>query len=149
REYYAVNPAATGRPQAVAVEVQKNPHPSHAQRANLLIYPAADQDYTLEGRYYIQPEALSTVRPIPYGSSEHSGTLKAACLASAELELDNEFGVRNAYFLKRLSASIAIDQRAKEQYLGYNGDASDMRGQGIRPVHGGQYVTFNGVLYDS
>jgi hypothetical protein len=144
---YTADQTRTGRPELLSVRPLKGTRANAGQRFELFIFPAADQDYTLTLRYHILPSALTDDRPYAYGGAAHAETLKAACLAAAELFLDNERGPMYAHFQARLLASIQIDQRHRPQHLGYNGDQSDGR-----DVRGWRWqrldeplVTFNGI----
>lgn len=143
----ALYPSVTGQPQMCAVQLPSQTNQYSGQRARLLIYPTADQDYTLQIQYYLLPDALSTTFPYALGGSTHAETIKAAVKAAAELYQDNERGPMNALFIDRMRASISLDRRNKAQHLGYNGDPSFNRG---RPY--GRYldntrlpITYNGV----
>ena len=150
RELFGLTPDLTGTPQVVAIEWSKNIAADQGQRAQMLVYPEADTDYTLEFQYYLQPDALTATRPYPYGGSRHAETIKAACLAAAELDLNGGGdGKREDFYLKRLGTSIMEDQRNRPQFLGYNGDCSDERRYvGRYNPHVLGTVQFNSVTYD-
>jgi len=149
RHLYALNPDATGRPLAAAIDPLKGTGQHQGQRFRLHLYPAADQAYTLEFAYYLNPDFLSGDRPYAYGGPQHAETLLASCQAVAELNLDDARGVRWQYFQERLAVSMDIDRRNKPQNLGYNGDRSDHKGRARRRHNPDGYtVTFNGVEYD-
>ncbi len=152
RPYYARNPTLTGRPRMANVEPIRGTTPSAGQRHQLCVWPAADQAYTLQFAYYINPNAMNGTLPYALGGPQHAETLQAACVAAAELYLDDMRGPRWEYFQERLLASVNMDRKLKPQLLGYNRDRSDMR----ETSHYGHVrgwwsqwadITFNGVGY--
>ena len=139
----------TGPPLMAAVRPKKGPSHDRGQRFELVLYPVADQAYSLQVRYYITPNALTGDRPYVYGGPEHHETILEACLASAEQRGDDAIGTHSMLFQERLAASIRMDRRHKPQTLGYNGDRSDGAGAGRRQsMADGLVATFNGTEYD-
>ena len=146
RAKYAELPDATGHPQFVAEEVLKGTTHDRGQKKRLLVWPAADADYTIQFRYYINPQRLQTAQPYCYGGPQHVETILESCLAVAESRMDDTQSVHAQLFVQRLAASISIDSRNKPQALGYNADRSDVVGNGRPSWHGwGDGATFNGV----
>jgi hypothetical protein len=145
---HAAQPDTTGAPRIAATEAIKGSTATEGTRFNLYYWPTADQNYTLRAEYKYLPDMLTGLLPYPPGGSEHAETIKAACLASAELHLDDAKGPRWMFFMERLSASVAVDARRKTvTKIGYNADRSDGRGW----FHGGNWrhldnppVTYNG-----
>lgn len=150
-EQLARYPTTTGRPWVVAIAPQKGTTTLQSTRSHLIFFPIPDQAYTVELRYSLIPEALTSANPWAYGGAVHAETLVAACRATAELLGDNEDGVQNAHFRERLATSIAIDRQLKSQTLGYNGDASDNRDLRVPQRYGYYFngpVLFNGQTWD-
>ncbi len=152
RPYYAKNPTLTGRPRLAAVEPIRGTTPDRGQRQQLYVWPIPDQTYQLQCPSYVNPDAMNGILPYALGGMQHAETLQAACIASAELYLDDMAGPRSEYFQQRLQASVNMDRKLKPQLLGYNRDRSDMRevgGYGPRARDWGDFatITFNGVAY--
>lgn len=115
---------ATGKPQNAAVNWRKGT--GHVgQRAELLIFPEADQEYTLTLQYYFLTDYISGASPYPYGGQLHASLYIASCLAVAEQRMNDRRGAQYIVFMERLVASISADRRSKPQVGGYNGDRSD------------------------
>ena len=99
----------------------------------------------------MNPDTLTTTFPYHMGGAEHAETVKAACIAAAELHLDDKKGPRWDYFMECLLTSVNIDRRNKPQNLGLNLDRSDDR-QGFSHaswLRDQQYTTtFSGTTYD-
>jgi len=143
RQLYQAMPAPnTGPPEYVAIAPQRMPSLStgtipaagstqyayQSQRNYLAVYPQADIQYTLQGQYYLIPEALSDSWPYVYGGAEHASTFRAACLKVAENFLDDTRrgdGPHSIEFKQRISASIGMDRKKKPQSGGLNTDSSD------------------------
>jgi hypothetical protein len=128
RQLYGTTPSMIGPPMFAALVPVKGVGATQGQRSQLMIFPLADQDYTLQFRYYILPNYLSTPFPYAYGGAQHSETILESCLAIAETRLDDSDGVHQDRFMERLKASIAMDRKTKPQRLGYNRDRSDEQG---------------------
>lgn len=115
---------------------------STGQRSTLLLWPTPDSAYNLTYRYAILPDRLLDTRPYPLGGAAHAETIRQACLAAAERELNQEQGVHAASFAERLSASLAVDMQRAPDSLGVLGDPG-MRRMEYEPAY---YVTYNGVV---
>lgn len=124
---YAALPDTTGAPRLAALEVVKGTTATEGTRYRLHVWPTPDAAYVLHADYKYLPDMLSGTYPYPPGGAEHGETIRAACVAAAELYLDNEKGAMWQNFVERLAASIAIDNRKKGWKIGYNGDRSDHR----------------------
>lgn len=118
-------PGQTGFPEMIAVNWMKGSGQAQGQRAQLLVYPIADAAYTMTIQYYVMPDTVTGTYPYHYGGAMHAETVKASCLAAAELLLDNQRGIMFENFMQRLTASISADRRSKPQVGGRNGDSSD------------------------
>lgn len=128
REKYAIAPEMQGPPMFAAVQVLKGTTATASNRAQLYLFPAADQTYTLQLSYFVNPDYLSTPFPYAYGGAQHAETILEACLAVAEERQDDQAqgtGPHARAFADRLLASVSMDRRNKPQRLGYNGDRSD------------------------
>jgi len=141
--------SSTGAPQMVAVQPLRGVRQDRGQRFQLIVWPTADQAYTLELQYHILPNFLDGTCPYTYGGAAHAQTFVESCLAMAEQRGDDMAGVHRALFMERLAASIAQDKKNKPQKLGYNADRSDgLTNRGRWPWRDDAYtVTYNGVTY--
>jgi hypothetical protein len=141
----------TGAPEECDVEPLRGPTASRGQRFQLVVYPAADQAYTLQANYSVHPNALSGLQGFPYGGAAHAETVREACLAAAEADLDGQAGVHEQKYQQQLAVSRQQDARRKPQHLGYNGDASggygDRDWRAARLFDGLPTVTFDGTEY--
>ncbi len=140
-------PQQTGQPIFCAVAVGEKTGVYKGQRANLIVFPAADQEYTLQIQYYILPNSLSTTFPYSLGGATHAETIKAAMKAAAEMHQDNARGVMYDLFVERMKASISLDRRNKAQSFGYNSDPGYNRDRfGYRYLNNIRVpITYNGV----
>jgi len=138
-------PDMTGQPLMCAVETPSKTNATRSQRSKMIFFPTADQDYTVEFQYYLQPDTLSTSFPYALGGAVHAETIKAAVKAAAEMHQDNERGTMYELFVERMKASVSLDNRNKAQYFGYNGDPSYNAGRAryVDRVQGP--ATYNGV----
>lgn len=147
RESYARYPGASGQPECAAERPIKGTDIKAGQRKELVIYPAADTNYTLTFAYYILPEFLSGTRPYAYGGAQHAETLLESCLAIAEQRMDDAMGVHTTKFKERLAASMNMDRRNKPALIGPNLDRSDGVDWNWRQRYLGSRITYNGQLY--
>ena len=128
-------PTSTGKPEHAAVEWLKGVEINRGQRANLLLFPASDADYTLNFQYYILPEMLTGTNPYVYGGSAHCETILESCKAKAEQNVNDTIGIHTTLFMERLIASISSDRRTKPQFFGRNLDRSDERARLMTNPH--------------
>lgn len=148
RERLALFPTTTGQPEMAAWLPIKGTTIDRGQRFDLTLSPIADQDYTLEMEYSLNPNFLTGSQPYAYGGPAHAETLLQACRAASEQQLDDMIGVQTQLFEQRLAASVDMDRKVKPPTLGYNGDRSDEKygRYGRKWNHYQQNViTFNGV----
>lgn len=126
RQMYSVIPTSSGPPQYAVVRPQKGTTMTKGQLSELFIFPLADQNYTLQLTYYVNPDYVSTANPYALGGSQHVETILESCLAVAEERLDDQMdGPHHQAFARRLAASVAMDRKNKPQNLGFNRDRSD------------------------
>lgn len=145
RRMYSVNPTMTGPPMYGAIIPKRGTGPTDGQRFNLLIFPIADQPYTFQLAYYINPDALTGDQPFAYGGVQHVETILESCLAIAEERFDDSHSVHAEKFKTRLMASISMDRRNKPQKTGYNGDRSDnVAWERYNPHYWAPPATYNG-----
>jgi hypothetical protein len=145
REMYACTPSMSGPPMFACQMAVKGTTGTAGQRFKLLVFPGADQDYTLQFQYYINPDYLSGAFPYAYGGAQHSETILESCLAVAEVRLDDAMSVHSAKFRERLQASVSVDRRNKPAKIGQNLDRSDwVYGQRINPHIWAGPATYNG-----
>lgn len=139
-------PNLSGWPRLVATNPLQRTDQTVGQRFQLMVWPTADVDYTLQFQMQWLPESLSADRPFPYGGAAHGETMKAACIAAAELHKDDDRGNRWQYFMEQLAKSVSIDRRMKARNIGENCDFSDHI-----PILRFPFTTttFNGVNPDS
>lgn len=147
RQKYSELPNSTGRPVMAAVQPIRQTSGVQGQRFQLLVWPVADQAYTLQISYYVNADALTANCLYPLGGMAHAETILESCLAIAEERLDDSSGVHAAKFAQRLAASISMDRRLKPQTLGNNGDRSDRPDLWGRDHYWDQSVTYRGVQY--
>ncbi len=144
REQFAADPDASGPPMFASVEWLKGTTVDGSQRAQLYVFPAADQAYTLQVPYYILGDYLTGTRPYALGGAAHAETILESCLAIAEQRYRGGSAIHSAKFMERLAASVAQDRRLKPQSGGRNTDLSDGM-DGYRQERGDVVVTYNGV----
>lgn len=125
RQMYSVTPSMTGPPMYAAVEPLRGTGATFGQRFELLIFPIADQEYTLQANYYVNPDYLTGAFPYALGGPEHTETILESCLAVMEERLDDTQGPHAQAFASRLKASIGMDRKKKPQKFGPNIDRSD------------------------
>lgn len=135
------------RPTVAAIR-PKSSDLTSGQRFEILLEPIPDAAYVLSYRKSLLPDALTSTdsKLIPLGSMMHTETLRASCVAAAEMQDLDKKGPKWTDFMERLSASVAYDQEmGSPDFFGYNSDNSD-------PGHYDNYhrsrvkglVTYNG-----
>ena len=149
RERYALTPEMSGPPMFAAEQPIRGTQPTAGQRFQLYLFPLADQDYTLQAAYSINPNYLTGDAPYAYGGPQHTETILESCLAVFEERQDDSAGVHRDAFRRRLMASISMDRKNKPQCLGYNRDRSDDSPYSRSNVHyWAPAPTYNGASFD-
>jgi hypothetical protein len=149
RAMFSQSPSITGPPMYAAPVWLKPISGTAGQRQAVLMFPAADQDYTLQFQYYLLPDFLSGAFPYVYGGAAHASLFKESALSIAEQWLDDEAGIHEAKFKERLAASIGMDRKSKPQKVGYNADRSDRPGFDRTLVHiWAPAATYNGQPFN-
>lgn len=144
---YAARPTETGSPQCVASTPVDQTTYLKGQRYRLIVFPEPDDAYTLEFAYSLLPDALRWDRPWPYGGAQHAETIQAACIAAAELYLNDMPGPRALYFHERLIASIGQDRKMRPPLIGHNGDPGGSGMWSRQDRYADATITYNGVEY--
>ena len=136
----------TGRTQYVAVRPKALGQTG--QRFELITWPIPDADYTLSYQYNAFPDKHGDIADTEYplGGMAHTETILESCLAVAEQRYDDaESTNHQEEFMRRLAASIDIDQKAGPQWLGYGADGSDEADR--EPLARTTRVSYNDVYY--
>lgn len=92
------------------------------QRKTLQFFPTANGSYTLSMRYTVLPDNLTDSFPYALGGAQHADTVRAACLAAAELDEDKAKGTQWEHFVGCLRKSVSLDRKLTPARMGYNGD---------------------------
>jgi hypothetical protein len=149
RSRFANQPGLTGPPMICAVEWEKGTTQLIGQRATLIFFPIADEDYLLQVQYYVIGEALTGDRPYVYGGALHSETILQGCLAVAEQRKNNAIGPQTQLYQEKLMNSKKIDGRNRPQHFGKATDGSDRGGGRMNPHYWGFPLgTYNGRSMD-
>lgn len=124
REYRQHAPR-TGVPQLAAVRpIGSNPQSHESGRWELMLYPTPDINYTIEFRFNLIADALLDGE-FPWGNAPHTETLIEACLAAADLHVNDEVGQHEAAYQRCLQTSYRYDLTATApEFFGYVGDGS-------------------------
>lgn len=80
------------------------------QRFDLAVHPIPDQDYVVNFRFEVHPDAL-TAGLYPYGGLKFAETIRQACLASAEAMFNDHKSNRRSEYALTLRTAIADDRR--------------------------------------
>ena len=154
-EQMYLDQSSTGSPRMIAQRPLKGQNIGKMQASEMVVYPTADQDYTLKFHYFFTPDYLLDVaQPYAAGGVEHHETIMECCLAVAEARRDNTLTVHASEAQRLLEQSIRLDRRRQPKKLGYNRDHSDRiddqhwndwNDHGLSNSSG---VIINGVQYD-
>lgn len=126
RQAMAADPEGTGPPQYVSIQATTRDS-STVQGMRLTVHPIPDVAVALTIPVRVNPMRLAALCPYPLGGVEHGQTIIAACLAAAEILLNDQAdGPNYQQFVRHLQASTERDRRhTSTTYFGYNGDQSD------------------------
>ena len=87
---------------------------TEGQRFELLTFPTTDVNRTINYRYAIQTDDVTSALPYPLGGADHGETFLYSCLARAELMIKHEPGMMAEEFKNQLAASIVMDRQARK-----------------------------------
>ena len=130
-----VSGSTSTTPYYAAVRPKVHDTTTTGQRFEIMFFPLPPAVYTISYVKRILPQMLvKTTIEYPYGGTEHAETIRAACIAAAEeQENDNRRDGNAVYdkkklFQERLASSISLD-KSKDgiDFYGYNSDNSDAR----------------------
>jgi hypothetical protein len=147
RRMYSVTPQMSGPPMYATQNPIKGTTFNAGTRFELMLFPAADQDYQVQGTYYVNPDYLSGAFPYAYGGPQHSETLLEACLSKAEKLLDDQATTHSMEFQRKLAESQRMDARMRPQKVGRNLDRSDDFGERWNPHWYAGAGTYNGQSF--
>lgn len=115
----------TGRPVIAAIR-PKALDPTLGTRYEILLWPTADQIYTIEATYRVSPLFLTLENNFPYGGHPHVETILASCLVAASNITGANIESTARILMERMQASISFDRKhSSPENLGYNRDRSD------------------------
>jgi len=142
--------STAARPMYYAIRVGQDADVNTSYK--MVFWPIPDQEYTVTGRYRINPFNMADDARLPLGGQPHAQTIIEACLASAEISQGGE-GIHNKKFLECLASSISHDRQVNSpDTVGYDYDNSHRR-YGYKGRFGNWHdldeniVTHNGIRY--
>lgn len=141
RQWRADAESETGTPYLLAVRVMDTGSPR--RRWEMLAYPLPEQDYVVQFPYMLHFDELVTpttdVHPAPF---MHDETIKAACRAVGEKEVERALGVEWDYYKNSaLPASYRIDAMSAPKKLTPSRRTRNI--QAFRAMYQRPNVTFN------
>jgi len=95
---------------------------SPRRRWELLVYPKPDEVMTLSFPYTLGFDKLIDLDEVPPCPFSHDDTIRAACLAMVEKDVEENLGPDWAYYQKALLNSYRIDAQSTPKRLGYFGN---------------------------
>ena len=132
----------TSRPRVAAIRPVAF-DPTAGQRWEIHFDPIPDAIYVLTYTYNAIPGKLTTSNKYPLGGVYHNETILEACLAKAELRLDDNQGAHESAYQQALATSIKHDrQQHVPDFLGANLDPSES----YEDDGGGTMVSNTGII---
>jgi hypothetical protein len=83
--------------------------PDVGSRKQLVLWPTPDATYVLYARMTLRPTAISTSNQYPIGGEQLAQVILEACLAAAELNMDDTSGIHGKQFQELLPFAIQAD----------------------------------------
>lgn len=103
----------TGRPEMCAIRpLAISDSGAAGQRFDLMVWPIPDTNYPLWFKQLPLVDALSSSSTYPLGGMAHADTLRASCLAAAEMGKLRQRGPKWQEFMDRLSSSVQHDKQS-------------------------------------
>lgn len=117
---------SSGRPTVLGIRPKASTG-NTGQRYEIVWWPTANADYTVNYAYYVLQGKMTAGNPYPLGGAAHGMTILAACLAWAdETYKGGQYGKRTQ-FTERLRFSVDHDMRFGWHTVGSLVDDSDGR----------------------
>jgi hypothetical protein len=139
----------TGRPRYAAIRV-KTHDATLGTRWQITFEPAPNAAYEFGYRYRVAPPMLTSGASYPYGGEEHAETLLSACIAAADLMVNDVRGENYAHWMEMLQASIDLDRSAgAPDFLGFSTDRSDNAEEDreVLPITPSTIAKYEGNIY--
>jgi hypothetical protein len=136
--------AATGFPVACASRAINTDATATGSRWEMVFYPTPTGTETVTALYKRFPAALSAASDRSVAGFVHDRTVLTACIAEAELQVNDTPGPREAAYQRELRKSLKIDARAASPHSRDYGDRSDEGGWVGRPKTFFGVDTYNG-----
>lgn len=95
---------------------------SGRRRYKLMLYPTPYQLFTVQFPFELQFDLMTSLVEYPPTPILHDETIRAACLAVVERDVDDTEGTAMSYYAKCLESSKNIDSRSGPRKLGYFGN---------------------------
>lgn len=145
RSMRSVTSDTTGFPIAIAVKLADSVQTGDRRRYVLATYPTPHSQFTVQFKYNIHFDKLVDVGESPPSPVVHDETLRAACRAVVERDINREIdGPDWLYYTgKRLPASKDADSRSGPRRLGYFGNPDRHDSRHDRHPFRRPNVTFN------
>lgn len=119
------------------------------RRWELMLYPQPDEVMVVQFPYFLHFDKLVTLTeypPVPIG---HDETIKAACLAVVEKDVENVSGPDRSYYQHCLQGSYRTDSRSAPRRLGYVGNPGPVPGRNVIQTFRQQVYDRPTVTYDT
>ena len=111
------SPSESSRPRIAAIRYKDKPGNTRGQTQELIWWPEADADYTVEFKYSVIVDGVSASRKHPYGGREYGQCLLMACLAASEGPVDGGPGSYLQMFQMELQKAIELDKKHGPQLI--------------------------------
>lgn len=115
---------SVAEPRIFAIRIKAIGAGATSQRKEVMLWPRPDEEYILHYQYEALADSLST-GVYPLGTLKHMETLKESCLAEAEVQMNDEYGIHYQKFITNLKSSIARDKKDGAKLLGYIGSSAE------------------------
>lgn len=134
------NSPTTGIPSMAGVQPLDDPH----NRWELVVYPAPGSDYTIKGWCRIYPNALVELTDVPNCGFVFHEAVLASCLYEAELQKDDNMGVKQALYGEAIARAVGLDNQMVPKRMAKTG-----HGFGRRAWYDGvdTYTNLDGTVH--
>jgi hypothetical protein len=96
------------------------------QRYQIQMTPAPDAAYRLTYRYMRIPDAITAQKIYHHGGAPYSNALLYACLAEADIKMNDNPGANEMRYQEHIVQAIEFDKNTNQAaYLGHMGDPGD------------------------
>jgi len=131
-QMYQTSPQFTGPPRFACETVLRNIDPPAGQARAIMFFPTPDQNYILQIKYSIIPDAALRCSAIRLRRGQIPGVIHRELLGHGRAAIRQHDGVMTKKFNDMLLAAVSEDNKNRPAKIGYNANRENQAWRGYR-----------------